>query len=354
MRIGIVAPPWLPVPPPGYGGTESVLDRLARGFVAAGHDVLLWTTGDSTCPVPKGWVLDRAETDRMGFDAVELRHLLRGYEALLDWGADIVHDHTLIGPVYARCHPQLPVVTTNHGPFDEALSDLYAAVGDDVPVIAISHDQAARAGGVHIAAVIHHGIDLDAFPFGEGDGDERGEYFLFLGRMTPEKGARHAAVAARRAGVRLVIAAKMREPLERAFFGEQIQPLLDDRVSFVGEVGGADRLRLLQGARALVNPIRWPEPFGLVMIEALACGTPVLAFSEGSAPELIDHGATGFLCDDIDELTERLGEVTDLDRHRCRQVAEERFSTERMVADHLRLFERLLQSRRSVSREGGS
>jgi glycosyltransferase involved in cell wall biosynthesis len=352
MRIGIVAPPWLPVPPPGYGGTESIVDGLARGFVAAGHDVLLWTTGDSTCPVPKGWVLGRAETDRMGFDVIELRHLIRGYEALIGWGADIVHDHTLIGPVYAHHHPELLVVTTNHGPFDVSLTDLYLAVGADVPVIAISHDQAARADGVPLAAVIHHGIDLDAYPFGEGTGDEQGEHFLFLGRMTPDKGARQAVLAARRAGVRLVLAAKMREPLERAFFREQIEPLLDERITYVGEVGGADKVRLLQQARALVNPIRWPEPFGLVMVEALACGTPVLAFAEGSAPELVDHGVTGFLCEDVDDLVEHLGDVARLDRHRCRQVAEERFSTHRMVADHLRLFERLLQEHRTSPGKG--
>lgn len=345
MRIGIVAPPWVSVPPARYGGTESVVDRLARGFVAAGHDVLLWTTGDSTCPVPRGWVLERSEGDRMGMAAIELRHLIRGYEALVDWGADVVHDHTLIGPVYAQRYPDLPVVTTNHGPFDEELTDLYRAVAADVPVIAISHDQAARADGLPVACVIHHGIDLDAFPFGDGSGDEHGEYLLFLGRMAPEKGARRAALAAKQAGVRLVMAAKMREPLEREFFEQQVRPLLDDRITYVGEVGGEDKLRLLRGARALVNPIRWPEPFGLVMIEALACGTPVLAFPEGSAPELIDHGVTGYLCEDVDDLARRLGDVALLDREACRQAAVGRFSTERMVADHLALFERVIADR---------
>jgi len=346
MRIGIVAPPWVPVPPPRYGGTEAIVDRLARGFVTAGHDVLLWTTGDSTCPVPKGWVLERAETERMGFDAIELHHLVRGYEALVGWGADIVHDHTLIGPVYAGRYPDLPVITTNHGPFDGHLADLYRAIADDVPVIAISHDQASRALHVPIAAVIHHGIDLDAFPMGDGAGDERGPYFLYLGRMAPEKGARRAALAARRAGVRLLIAAKMQESWEREFFEQQVQPLLDGDVTFVGEVGGEDRLRLLQGATALVNPIRWAEPFGLVMIEALACGTPVLAYPEGSVPELVDHGVTGFLCQDLDDLVGRLADAPRLDRAACRATAATHFSTERMVADHLALFERVITERR--------
>lgn len=345
MRIGIVAPPWVPVPPPRYGGTEVIVDQLARGFHAAGHDVLLWTTGDSACPVPKGWILERAETDRMGFDAIELHHLVHGYEALAQWGADVVHDHTLIGPVYACRHPELLVVTTNHGPFDAYLASLYRAVADDVAIIAISHDQASRAEGVPLAGVIHHGIDLDAFPVGDGAGDERGGYFLFLGRMAPEKGVRRAALAAQRAGVRLVIAAKMHEPWERAFFEEQVRPLLDHDITYVGEVGVEERLRLLRGATALVNPIRWPEPFGLVMIEALACGTPVLAFAEGSAPEIVDHGVTGFLCADLDDLVAHLGDAHLLDRAACRGAVSMRFSTRRMVSDHLALFARIIAGR---------
>lgn len=346
MRIGIMAPPWVAVPPPSYGGTEAVVDRLARGFAGAGHDVLLWTTGDSTCPVPRGHVFDHACGEQMGIAALELRHLIRGYAEFERWGADIVHDHTLIGPVYSHRHPGIAVVTTNHGPFNEELSDLYRAIAGDVPVIAISHDQASRATHVPVAAIIHHGLDLDAFPVGAGTGDEDGPYFAFLGRMAPEKGARRAALAARAAGVRLVIAAKMREPLEQAFFREQVRPLLDDRVTYIGEADVETKLRLLGGATALLNPIRWPEPFGLVMIEALACGTPVLAYREGAAPELIDHGVTGFVCHDRPELISRIDEVGGLDRSACRAAVEVRFSTERMVADHVELFERVLRERR--------
>lgn len=340
-----MAPPWVAVPPPAYGGTEAVVDRLARGLVDAGVEVLLWTTGDATCPVPRGHVLDEAAGDRMGIAAIELRHLIHGYAAMLDWGADLVHDHTLIGPVYAARCPGLPVVTTNHGPFGEDLRDLYLAIDDDVPIIAISHDQASHATGIRIAGVIHHGIDLDRFPAGSGGGDERGDYLLFLGRMAPEKGPRRAAVAARATGMRLVMAAKMREPWEREFFDDQVRPLLSDDVVYVGEADEAEKIRLLQGASALVNPIRWAEPFGLVMIEALACGTPVLAFAEGAAPEIVDHGTTGFLSRTTDELIGHLARLGELDRAACRAAAEERFSTERMVRDHLALYERVLADR---------
>jgi glycosyltransferase involved in cell wall biosynthesis len=277
----------------------------------------------------------------MGAVAIELYHLINGYEAVRKWGADIVHDHTLAGPVYAQRFPDLAVVTTNHGPFNNELVALYGAIADKVPIIAISHDQARRAEAIPIAGVIHHGLEVELFPFGDGQGDERGPYFIFLGRMAPEKGARSAALAAREAGVRLLIAAKMQEPLEIQFFEEKVQPLLDDQVEFIGEVG-TDKLALLGGATALLNPIRWPEPFGLVMIEALACGTPVVTFKEGSAPELIDDGVTGYLCDELDDLVDRIGDVKALDRHACRAAAEERFSMRRMVQEHLDLFERII------------
>lgn len=338
-----MAPPWVPVPPLAYGGTEAVLDQLARGFQSAGHDVLLWATGDSTCPVPRGYVLERAAYDRMGIASIELRHLIVGYEELLRWGADVVHDHTLIGPIYAQRFPDLVVVTTNHGPFNEDLSELYRVVARDAAVIAISRHQASTAGDVPIEAVIHHGLDLDSFPMGDGGGDEQGEYYLFLGRMVPEKGARRAVMAARRAGIRLLIAAKMNDPWEYQFYSEQIEPLLDERTVYMGEVGPAERVKLLQGARALVNPIRWNEPFGLVMIEALACGTPVLAFRNGSAPEIVDHGVTGFLSESTSELAEHIPMVAGLDRMACRRAAQQRFTTQRMIADHLSLFERLLR-----------
>lgn len=345
MRIGLIAPPWVPVPPPAYGGTEAVVDRLARGVVHAGHEVLLWTTGDSTCPVEKGWVLPHAEGLRMGIAAIELRHLIHGYEAMRAWGADIVHDHTLIGPVYSLRYPDLAVVTTNHGPFNDELNDLYRSFGHQVPIIAISQHQASSARGVPIARVIHHGLDPAAFPVGDGAGDGDGPFFLFLGRMAAEKGVQRAIAIAQDAGVRLKIAAKMREPWELQFFSEYIEPLLSDGVIYVGEVGGQEKLDLLAGARALINPIRWAEPFGLVMIEALACGTPVLAYKEGAAPEIVDHGVTGFLCDDEDDMVSAVHRIDEIDRRACRSAVEDHFSTRRMVADHIALYRQVIAAR---------
>jgi glycosyltransferase involved in cell wall biosynthesis len=339
MRIALIAPPWLPVPPPLYGGTEMVVDRLARGFQAAGHEVMLFTSGDSTCPVPRQWVLERADHLRMGHVVPELRHVVAAYRAAR--GFDIIHDHTLTGPVHARAATDQVVVTTNHGPFNDELLEIYRVLAPRIAVIAISRSQASHAAGLPIARIIHHGVEPESFPVGPGDGG----YFLFLGRMAQDKGARRAALVARQAGVPLLIAAKMREPLEVEYFEQQVRPLLGDDIEFVGEVGGEEKLGLLGRARGLLNPIRWVEPFGLVMIEALACGTPVLAYPQGAAPEIVDHGVTGFLCRDREDMVEAVHRVGDLDRAACRGAVEQRFSMERMVADHLELFESLLADR---------
>jgi glycosyltransferase involved in cell wall biosynthesis len=338
MRIAIIAPPWLPVPPPAYGGIEAYLDTLARGLVSAGHEVLLYTTGDSTCPVPKDWVFDAARGVGSGGSAAEARHVLAAYETVA--GFDIVHDHTLIGPIYAHRFPGLAVVTTNHGPFLSDLGPLYRHVSSRVPVIAISHHQASTATGVNLAGVVHHGVEVDRFPIGTGQGG----YALFLGRMHPDKGVHVAARVAKAAGMPLKIAAKMSEPHETRYFEEQVRPLLGGGVDYIGEAGGAEKLRLLGEATCLLNPIGWPEPFGMVMIEALATATPVVTTWAGSAPEIVDDGITGFLADDEQGLTAALAEVGGLDRDACRQSARHRFSAKRMVAEHLAVYHSVARS----------
>lgn len=339
MRIAIVAPPWVSIPPPAYGGTETVLDTLAVGLSTCGHDVLLFTTADSTCPVRRGWVFEEARGVGTAGAAAELRHVIAAYEAAADF--DVVHDHTVVGPVYADRCPWLPVVTTNHGPFLSDLGPLYQAVSDRVPVIAISHHQASTAAGVNLAGVVHHGVEPARFPAGSG----RGGYALFLGRMHPDKGVHIAARVAREAGMPLRIAAKMSEAAELRYFAEAVEPLLGGGVGYVGEVGGADKLELLADATCLLNPICWPEPFGMVMIEALACGTPVVASRAGAAPEIVEAGVTGYLADGDEQLVQALAKVGDLDRSTCRQAVELRFSAGRMVAQHLAIYQQVIDAR---------
>lgn len=343
LHVGLVAPPWVAVPPPLYGGTELVVDELARGLTVAGHVVDLFTTGDSTSPVRRHW-LHPAAVGTTGALVDELGHVQAAYEALA--GCDVIHDHTVLGPLWAVAERvATPVVATNHSDFTPQLRTLYRTVARRAAVVAISHHQRATAPDVPVATVIHHGIDVDDIPVGRGDGG----YVLFLGRMHADKGVHRAIAVARAAGRTLLIAAKIWEPVEQRYFTECVQPILGADARYLGQVGGREKLELLGAAEALVNPIRWPEPFGLVMIEALAAGTPILTFAEGSAPEIVDHAVTGFLCTDEADMVARLASVDGIDRAACRRAAEERFSTQRMVQDHVALYRRVIRKSRNAS-----
>jgi glycosyltransferase involved in cell wall biosynthesis len=337
LRVGLIAPPWVPVPPTVYGGTEVVVDQLALGLSRAGCEVLLFTTGDSTCPVERRWLYPAA-LGTVAEVSSEAAHVTRAYRELAD--TDVIHDHTLTGPQWAakrRCG--MPVVTTAHGEFTPEMRKHYAATQRRVLASWRSHMRSAeRFPKSRLPPAIHHGIDPASFPVGQG----KGGYVMFLGRMHPVKGA-HRAIAVARAGrKRIVVAAKMWEPPERRYFTEYVEPLLGDDAVYVGEVGGSEKLDLLADAEALLNPIRWPEPFGLVMIEALACGTPVLSFAEGAAPEIVEHGRSGFLCEDKDDMAAALARVPSLDRAACPARVEAAFTTDRMVRDHLTLYRHLI------------
>ena len=347
LRIGLIAPPWVPVPPSVYGGTEQVIDVLARGLTEAGHEVTLFASGDSTCPVARRWLYPKALGTTTSLFA-EMGQVQAAYDEFAD--LDVIHDHTLLGPLWALAEGAVPpIVTTSHGPFTPVLRRHFETIADRVAVVAISHHQLSTAPGLRGATVIHHGIDVERIPEGAGDGG----YVLFLGRMSPDKGPDRAILAARAAGRRILVAAKMWEPEEQRYFREHVEPLLGPDATYVGEPTVAEKFALLAGAAALVNPIRWAEPFGLVMIEALASGTPVLAFAEGSAPEIVEDGVTGFVCRDHDELVERLGRVDEIDRARCRAAAVSRFSRQRMVNDHVLLYRSLLAAPRDLAGRSG-
>jgi glycosyltransferase involved in cell wall biosynthesis len=337
MRIGLIAPPWVPIPPPAYGGIEMVLDNLARGLRGLGHDVRLFTVGESTCPVPREYLYEEA-AEPIGESVPEAAHVLAAYEALDD--VDLIHDHTVLGPLVAGRVGirRPPVVTTNHGPFTPRTRLIFAEISRHASIVAISHSQARSAGGIPITAVIHNGVDVDLHRPGPGDGG----YLMFIGRMNPDKGVHHAVRIARTAGKRLIMATKIREPGERAYFEKEVRPLLADGDDMPAEMQLEPRLRLLRGAMALVNPIVWREPFGLVMAEALASATPVLAFPNGAAPEIIDPGRTGYLCRDEEEMISAVDRVAEIERDECRLVAERRFSLLRMARDHERLYRRIL------------
>lgn len=335
MRIGLIGSPWIPVPPKTYGGIERVVDHLARGFSAAGHEVLLAVPSDSECPVPLARGMIPSEPKEMGFTLSEMSHVVRAYDAMA--GMDIIHDHTVGGPLYLRRPRRVPIVTTIHGPLNANALDVYRAMGQNTSIIAISQDQCSQARGVRVSRVIHHGLDLSTVPVGRGDGG----YVCFVGRVCPDKGVLEAITIAREAGIPLRIAAKMREPDELRYFHEVVEPILGSNEEFIGEIGDREKYELMGNAIAFLNPIQWHEPFGLVMIEALATGTPVVGTPIGSTPEIVDNGATGYLAP-TDQLAALLPQAAGLDRAACRAVVEERFSAERMVADHLDLFAQIL------------
>ena len=264
--------------------------------------------------------------------------MIRAYRGMQD--VDLIHDHTLAGPLYIHRTSSVPLVTTIHGPLSPSAADIYRAIGRNASIIAISRDQASHAPDVPIARVIHHGLDLSTVPRGTGQGG----YVCFVGRMCPDKGVTEAIAIAREAGYPLHIAAKMHQLEELRYFREVVEPLLGPNEEFMGEIGDAEKYALMGEAVAFLNPIQWSEPFGLVMIEALATGTPVVGTPIGSAPEVVENGSTGFLAA-VEELPGLLARAAQLSRTACRASVEERFSSDRMVADHLDLFAQILQQR---------
>ncbi|NUS35901.1 MAG: glycosyltransferase family 4 protein [Pseudarthrobacter sp.] len=338
MRIGLISSPWFAVPPTAYGGIERVVDTLARGFAAAGEDVLLAAPSDSSCPVPLAPGMRETDSQDLGMSGSEMNHVIRAYEALR--GVDVIHDHTLIGPLYAHRPPGVPVATTIHGRLLPEIAEIYRAMSRDTRILGISHDQVHEHPELNVARVIHHGMDLSEVPVGTG----KGGYACFVGRMSPDKGALEAVRIAQAAGLPLRLAAKVSEPAELEYFHDVVEPVLGPDDEFVGEIGGPEKYHLMGDAFALLNPIQWPEPFGLVMIEALAAGTPVVATPSGSAPEIVDSGITGYLAP-AEELSALLPKAAGLDRAECRRAVSERFSAERMVADHLDFYRELLARR---------
>jgi glycosyltransferase involved in cell wall biosynthesis len=339
MRIAQVAPLFESVPPHLYGGTERIVSYLTEEFVRLGHEVTLFASGDSRTSARLVPVCPRALWRDPGCRET-LPHQVRQMELVFRDVSrfDIIHFHCdyIHFPLLHR--HRCPSVTTLHGRLH--LPDLGPLLREyhDVPLVSISDDQRQPIPWANWQGTIHHGLPRDQHTFREG----KGGYLAFLGRMSPEKGVDRAIAIAARAGMKLKIAAKI-YPEEVTYYEEVIQPLLDDAgaaVEYVGEVGGKDKDAFLGNAHALLFPIEWPEPFGLVMIEAMACGTPVVAFRRGSVPEVMQNGVTGFIVDNVAEAVEAVGKVATLNRRTCRQVFERRFDAARMAQDYLALYRR--------------
>jgi glycosyltransferase involved in cell wall biosynthesis len=339
MRIAQVAPLIESVPPTGYGGTERVVSYLTEELVRQGHEVTLFASGDSATsarlvPVtPRALRLAEDVVDPVAHQVVELERV-----AAQAGRFDVIHWHLDYFPFPMARRLAIPHVTTLHGRLD--IPDLQPVYDEfrDMPVVSISDDQRAPLPQANWAGTVHHGLPPDEFT----PSRDAGDYLVFLGRISPEKRADRAVEVARRAGMPLRIGAKV-DVVDVTYFEETIEPLLvNDHVEWVGEVAGREKADLLRGAAALLFPIDWAEPFGLVMIEAMACGTPVIAYRSGSVPEVVDDGVTGFIVESIDASVEAVQRLGELDRATVRRRFDERFTAERMVHDYLAIYERLL------------
>jgi glycosyltransferase involved in cell wall biosynthesis len=329
LRVAMVAPPWFDVPPRQYGGIEAVLADLVEALIDRGHAVTLIGVGGDhtrarlirTFPEPLG--------KRLGEPFPEVLHAARVMRILDELDVDVVHDHSLAGPL-AAARRDVPTIVTVHGPVDGELGEYYRELGTAVSLVAISDQQRRIAPDLNWRATVHNALRVEGFPFRQ----EKEDWALFLGRCMHDKGMHVAIDAARAAGRRIVLAAKCSEPAEKAYFESEIVPRLGPDTEWLGEVSSENKKDLLSRAGCLLFPILWEEPFGMVMIEALACGTPVVALRRGSVPEVVVDGQTGIICDDPRDLAAALHEIEVIDPELCRKDVIDRFRPEVMAAGY--------------------
>jgi glycosyltransferase involved in cell wall biosynthesis len=340
MKIAQVSPLYESVPPKLYGGTERVVSYLTEELVRQGHDVTLFASGDSVTRArlvpcsPRSLRLDEGCIDQLAHHYVMLEKVFQQADDF-----DMVHFHIdyMHFPLSSRY--ELPQVTTLHGRLDiPDLVPLYEQFMD-MPVVSISNSQRAPLPWLNWVGTVYHGLPENLYTLHES----RGDYLAFLGRISPEKRVDRAIEIAKRVDMKLRIAAKVSDA-DRAYFEQEIEPLLDHPlVEYIGEIGETDKDEFLGNAYAMLFPIDWPEPFGIVMTEAMACGTPTIAYRHGSVPEVLDDGITGYLCKNLDEAVRAVERAANFDRRRCRAVFEERFSARRMAHDYLDLYRETLE-----------
>jgi glycosyltransferase involved in cell wall biosynthesis len=337
LRIAVLSPVWFAVPPTGYGGIELVVSLLTDGLVDAGHEVTLFASGDSLTKANLSYIFEEAPSELIGRSLPELRHALACYTRADEF--DVINDHSGIPAAALGGLLTTPVLHTVHGPLDtHEAQDAYESIAEVSPavgLISISENQRRPMPDLPWAATIPNAIDLSLYP----SKPHRGDYLLFLGRFSPDKGAHRAIAVAMELGLPLKMAGKNREPKERQYFAEFVEPHVGHGgIEYLGEVTHGEKVELLQDARATLFPIEWEEPFGLVMVESMACGTPVIATRHGAVPEVIDDGRSGIIVENFREMAAALDRADGLDPMECRAYVEERFAPERMVRDYVNAY----------------
>ena len=342
----MLAPPWIPVPPSGYGGIEQVIALLAAELTERGNKVTLFAAPGTRSDARVLSPLEGPHPDEIEMSLYEADHVASAFARVdqADPPFDVLHDNCGFTAFAFADRIDTPVLHTLHGPFTDETTAFYSRHGHKARAVALSTYQAEHAPAeLDVVAVIGNPIVVDDFPFGANSGD----YLLWIGRMNEDKGPNRAIAAAKEAGARLLLAGPV-QPGQESFFQHEVEPHLDGRIRYIGEVGD-EKGDLYAGASALLMPIRWAEPFGLVMTEAMACGTPVIAFPEGSAPELVLEGETGFIVDDEQEMAEAIARVGEIDRERCRESARERFDVAPVAEAYERAYEAVSSSPRSAT-----
>ena len=341
LRVAVLAPPWFAVPPRRYGGTEAVVSLLVDGLVRRHHEVTLFASGDSRTQASLVSAFAQSRTDDLGLTQPELMHALT---CVHDAHAfDIVSDHTGALGLALSNLTSTPFVNTVHGTLAGEAGALYRRVCEVTPgaaLVSLTESHRSTARDLPWAATIPNAIALDDHPCRAGRG---GEYLFWLGRMSADKGPVTAIAVARASGMPMLLAGKLRGAAEQRYFEEEVAPRLGGGIDYVGEIDLQERVRLLHGARALVNPLAWDEPFGLVMAEAMACGVPVIATPRGSVPEIVVDGITGWIAASVEGMAAAVELCERIDPRDCRAVAERHYSPERMVADYVDVFHRVIE-----------
>jgi glycosyltransferase involved in cell wall biosynthesis len=340
MRIAVIAPVWIPIPPEGYGGIERMLKLLVDELVELGHEITLFASGGSrTSGQHRIYCVD-PPTHHMGETLYDAYHVGQAFGDISKGGFDVVHDNSgFLGPAFARFLP-LPVVHTLHGPFTAEVTMFYSAFGDDCFYVAISQSQKNRCAGLNYLGVVYNAVDIEQNRYL----GEKEDYLVHISRICEDKGTEIAVRMAKEKGWRLLLGGKIDSGRDREYFELKVRPFVDgEQIVYLGEVGQDEKVRIVSRARAFIFPIQWEEPFGLVMAESLACGTPVLALKRGAAPEVVEHGRTGFLADTLEELCGYQARISELEPEVCRKEAETRFSPRTMAESYLSIYSRAIE-----------
>jgi glycosyltransferase involved in cell wall biosynthesis len=335
LKIAQIAPPWIAVPPPGYGGIEWVVALLADELAARGHDVTLFASGGSITKAKLDSVFDPAPgSTKIGDTYLEVLHASNAYARADEF--DVIHDHSGMVGLAIAARAGIRVFHTVHGPLVPDALRWYRMVSGRVDFVAISDSQKKPGLDLSWAGRVYNGIPVERYPFRT----DKEDFLLFVGRVNREKGPEIAVEVAKRAGARLVMAVAIKESFEREYWDVNVAPILSGKEEILGEISIDEKADLMARARAVLFPIQWEEPFGLVMAEANACGTPVLAFPRGAAPEVVADGETGFLCTDVDEMVAAVARADEIDPHACRARVEKMFSAQAMTSGYEELYAR--------------